>query len=60
MSRQKKTTPSRQASGVEHKGRHRLSQEEWDREWDKAGPWLVAGFALFCILITLMETGVAL
>ena len=59
MPHEKNTLPSRQASGSAQ-NRHRLSQEEWDREWDKAGPWLVAGFALFCLLITLMETGVAL
>lgn len=60
MTPKKKTTPSRQASGVEHKGRKRLSQEEWEREWKTAGPWLVVGFAIFCFLVTLVETGVAL
>lgn len=60
MQRKKNTTPSRQASGVAAKSNHRLSQEEWDREWDKSGPMLVALLAAVSILATLIETGVAL
>lgn len=60
MTQHKETTLSRQANRVEHKGRKRLSQEEWERECRSLGPWLVAGFAVLCIVVTLMETGVAL
>lgn len=60
MQLRKNATPSRQASGVAHENTRRLSQSEWNGLWNRDGWVLVAGFAAFFAIVTLIETGVIL
>ena len=54
MTREKKTTLSRQANRVAHKSNSRLSQEEWDAVNKEIGPWLIAMFTfMFAAMIIL-------
>lgn len=60
MRLEKKTTPSRQASGVAQKSNHsvprrRLTDEEWTAKCDEIAPQAIAIFSVLAIIVTILE-----